>query len=533
MKRRYILFFSFILVISMVLGACTGQSTDTSKESNDVVEDDGEVSREGGIMTFGIGSDPAVMNPLYADDRVTLTITNSLYDYLYTVVDGETRFVLAESMDPSDDYLTYTMKLREDVKWHDGEIFNADDVIFTFDTILEESQTTKYRSSLIFNDEPIKITKIDDFTVEFELPEVSVPFFNTVAGIKPIPKHVFEGEEEIAKSSKNNTPIGTGPFKFKDMKSGEAVELERNEDYFGDLAYLDSIVYKVIADPNASMIALEDGEIGASYIDAKDYDKYDENDQFETYKFSEGMLNNMIFRFNNEYLQDKKVRQAIAYGINKEEILEAAYGSEEFADLAYSPFVPSTLYYTDDVEQYEYDVEKAKELLEEAGAEDIKLRLMYTSGNNEQEKQALIMEQQLKEIGIELDILPTERGAFLDKFLDPENEDFDLAYNGFVMGSEPNAYGPLFTSGDANNYMLYKNEEIDNLFSDGIVETDESKRQEIYEDIQKILIDDMVIYPITYPKSLVTTNAKFKGIEEAETAPIFMFRSMNKIYIEE
>src|SRR5699024_7585415 len=252
--------------ISIILGACTGQSTDTSKESDDVVEDDGEVSKEGGIMTFGIGSDPAVMNPLYADDRVTLTITNSLYDYLYTVVDGETRFVLAESMEPSDDYLTYTMKLREDVKWHDGEIFNADDVIFTFDTILEESQTTKYRSSLIFNDEPIKVTKTDDFTVEFELPEVSVPFFNTVAGIKPIPKHVFEGEEEIEKSSKNNTPIRTGPFKFKDMKSGESVELERNEDYFGDLAYLDSIVYQVIADPNASMIALEDGEIGASYI---------------------------------------------------------------------------------------------------------------------------------------------------------------------------------------------------------------------------------------------------------------------------
>lgn len=179
------------------------------------------------------------------------------------------------------------------------------------------------------------MNKVDDHTVEFILPEVSVPFFNTIAGVKPIAKHIFEGEEDIAASSKNNSPIGTGPFKFKNMKSGEILEVERNEEYFGDAAHLDGIVYRVISDANAAMIALENGELSARYLTAKDYDKFNSNDDFEIHLFSEGMLNNMVFRFNNEYLQDVRVRQAIAYGINKTEIIQGVYGSQEFADPAY------------------------------------------------------------------------------------------------------------------------------------------------------------------------------------------------------
>lgn len=539
MKKKYILLLVALMIISIALVGCGEKDKGNSQEPNTEVEeptDDEQTdqeSKKGGVITFGIGSDPAVMNPLYADDRVTLTITNSLFDYFYTIVDGETRYVLAESMEPSEDFLTYTMKLREDVKWHDGQAFTADDVIFTFESILDESQVAKYRSSLIFGETPINITKIDEHTVEFKLPEISVPFFNTIAGIKPIPKHIFEEEIDIAKSPDNNTPIGTGPFKYKDMRSGEILELERNEDYFGDVAYLDGIVYRVIADPDSAMIALEDGEISTRYITAKDYEKFNNNEKFDTYLFSEGMLTNMVFRFNNEHLKDKRVRQAIAYGINKPEIIEGVYRSEEFASPAYSPFVASTLFNTDDLEYYDYNVEKAKELLKEANAENIKLRLMYTSGNEEQQKQALIMEQQLKDIGIELEIQPTERGAFLDKFLDPENTDFDLAYNGFVMGTEPDSYKALFTSGSPSNFMLYENEELDSLFSMGMVETDEAKRQEIYENIQKIIVDDMALYPLAYPKSIVATNSKYKGIDEAETAPIFMFRNMNKIYIQE
>lgn len=539
MKKKYVLLVAAIMVISMALVGCGEREKEVTQEPNTEVEeniDDEETTpegKEGGVITFGIGSDPAVMNPLYADDRVTLTITNSLFDYFYTIVDGEARYVLAESMEPSEDFLTYTMKLREDVKWHDGQAFTADDVIFTFDSILDESQVAKFRGSLTFGDTPITVTKIDDYTVEFKLPEISVPFFNTIAGIKPIPKHIFEGEADIAKSSKNNTPVGTGPFKYKDMRSGEILELERNEDYFGDIAHLDGIVYRVIADPDSAMIALEDGEISTRYITAKDYEKFNSSEKFDTYLFSEGMVTNMVFRFNNEHLKDKRVRQAIAYGINKSEVIQGVYGSEEFASPAYSPLAASTLFHTDDLEKYDYNVEKAKELLKEANAENIKLRLMYTSGNEDQHKQALIMEQQLREIGIELEILPTERGAFLDKFLDPTNTDFDLAYNGYVMGIEPDGYKALFMSGNSNNIMLYENEELDNLFNMGMIEKDEGKRKTLYEKAQKIIIDDMVLYPIAYPKSIVATNSKYKGIDEAETAPIFMFRNMNKIYIQE
>lgn len=535
-SKKWLILLLALMLLSVT--ACGSKTTDTpmpadTPKDTGTNEPDALTKVDGGIFILGIGSDPNVMNPLYAGDRVTMTINNALFSPLYVTDSEGTTFYLAESITPSEDFLKYTLKLKEGLKWHDGEDLNADDIVFTMNSTTDENQKANSRGSFVIAGKPVEAKKIDELTVEFTLPEISVPFMGSLGGLRPIPQHIFEGEADLAKSTKNLEPIGSGPFKFKEFKSGEKVELVRFNEYFDGVANLDSIVYRVIADPNTANTALMNGELSARYITVSDVEKFDSNEDFNVVTYKEGMLNNMVFRLTNKDLQNNDVRKAIAYGINKAELISGVYLSEEYAEKAHSIFVPTTSFYTDDVEKYDYDVDKAKELLKDAGVENLKLRLAYINSSKENEGFGLIMQQQLKEIGVEIELIAMERGAFYDKLLDASNPDFDLAFNGFVMGMEPNGYKPLFLEGNMNNFMGYVNKNLDATWESGVVETDESKRSEIYQSIQKQLIDDMVVYPIAYPMSIVAVNNKIGGVEEAIPSPIFMFRDLSKLYIME
>lgn len=503
-----------------------------NEEKNDESskEDDQSQAKEGGLFVLGIGSDPSIVNPLYANDRVSLTLTHILYDNVYNVKKGEIIYDgLAESMTPSDDNLTYTLKLKENLKWHDGEAITADDLIYTYDVVLDEKQQTKGHSDLMNNDKPIAYKKLDDLTVEFKLEKPDATFIQGLAGIVPVPKHIFEGETDLAKSEKNKNPIGSGPFKFKEQKTGELYQVERFDDYHGDVAKLDGIAFKVIPDANAQNLALENGEISASYVKSQNVDKFKDNDKFDLYTFSEGMVDTIFFKVSNPKMQDKNLRQAISYAIDKNKLIQGAYNGEEYATPAYSPFSLETQFVTDDVEKYDFNLEKAKELVKDVKKEDLNLRLMYTSGSPATEKEALLIQEMLKEIGVNLELLPMERATFIEKLLDPKNQDFEMAINGYVMGDNPDSYGYLFKTGSAENFSGYSNEEIDKLFAEGKTEMDEAKRSEIYKKIQQILVDDAVQYSLVNTKSIIAVNSEFGNIEEATPAPIYMLQYYNKI----
>lgn len=530
-SKRWLLLAIALMMLFVTACGNTVENKEPNTTPDNVTDKPAEKAKvDGGIFIFAIGSDPNVMNPLYAGDRVTMTINNALYAPLLVIDANETRYYLAESLTSSEDYLTHTLKLKEGLKWHDGESITADDIVFTINSILDENQNSHLRSKFLVDGKPIEVRKVDELTVDFILPQVSAPFMSSISGLRPIPQHVFEGEADLAKSEKNLSPVGSGPFKFKEMKSGEKVELVRFDEYFDGKPNLDGVVFRVIADANSANTALLNGELSARYITTDDIDKFSNKEKFYVGTFDEGMLNNMVFRLTNEALQNEDVRKAIAYAIDKDEIVTGVYKSEEYAEKAYSVFVPNTKYYTNNVEKYDYNIEKAKELLANAGYENLSLRLAYTNSSKEQEAYGLIMQQQLQKIGVELELIPMERGAFLQKFVDATTTDFDLAYNGFVMGLEPNGYSPLFTAGSSNNFMGYVNEELDQIWGQGVTETDEAKRAEIYEKIQKQIMDDMVVYPIVYPKSIVAVSSDFGGIEEAKLVPITMFEDLSKLY---
>jgi len=518
-----------LLCIMLVISACGSKGSQETPGGTSAPESG--TPKEGGSVIIAVQDDPKALNPLYAGDRVTLTINQTLYAPFIRINDGKTTYALAESLTRSDDNLKYTMKLRSGLTWHDGEKLTADDVVFTFNSILDEKQHSFFRSYFVFDNKPMKVNKVDDLTVEFILPEVTAAFEGALVQLSPIPKHIFEGEADIEKSSKNAAPVGSGSFKFKEYRPGEYVTLERFDNYYDGKPKLDSVTYRIAKDPNASNLALQNGEIQMKMVDAADYKKLNDTGKYEMLIYPEGRLVYMVFNLNNEVVQKKEVRQAIAYAINKKEMIEAAYSSLDFAEPAASILTPDTLYHTTDVETYDYNVDKAKELLKSAGVSNLKLKLAYANSNKPQTSQALYLQQKLKDVGIEIELMPLDATALGNKTLDMNNKDYDLTFGGYIMGSEPDAYRSLFMSDEAYNYAHYKNKDFDNLWVKGAVEMDTTKRAEIYKQIQQTVANEMTYYPIAYGKAIIAVNKQFGGLQEANPKPVVMLEDLSKVYM--
>lgn len=485
----------------------------------------------GKSITLVAGGNPQTTNPLYANDRASMTLMNAIYSPLY-VIEGEKKtFYLTEKVDISDDYLTYKVKLRDNLKWHDGKPITTDDIIYTYNAIMDKNQNSIRRADFLVNGEPVEFKKIDDQNFEVKLPSVLMSFEDTLSSLRPIPKHIFEGEKDIAKSEKNNSPIGSGPYKIKEVKSGESILLDKNTDYFLGDPNLDTVAYRIIPDRNSATMALQNGEVQANYVKPDQVETVSKNKNLDVKMFDEGMVDNLVLCEENKDLAKKEVRQAIAYAINKDQIMTSAYGSDKYAKKAYSLFAPNTLYYTDDVEKYDYNKDKAKELLKSAGAENLKLRLGYTNGDKTLESIALVIQNNLKEIGVTVDLVPLERSAFLGQLFteDLSTRTFDMAINGYVMGNEPAAYASIFTNEESNNVQGYSNEEVNKLFKEASVETDSAKRGELYKEIQQKVVEDVSLYPIAYPKSMVAIDKQYTGIDEAKLVPIYMFQDLSKL----
>jgi len=524
-----------VILMTVVLSACTSNNAGTPSnggQATNAPEGQGQ-PKEGGSLIIGVASDPVILNPNYAGDRVSLTIDQALFAPLFQVNNGKKTFYLAESLEPSADNLTYTLKLKSGLTWHDGEKLTADDVVFTIEKILDESQNSLLRENFIVDGKPVQVVKVDETTVEFKLPQVSPAFEATLVQVYPIPKHIFENEANIEKSEKNRAPIGSGPFKYKEYKTGEYLTVERFDNYFGGKPYLDSITYRIAKDTNTANLALQNGEINVKYVDPQDVATIEATNKFQILPYSEGRLAYLNFNQNSDtgLMSKFEVRQAISHALNRDELILGTYLSADYADAAHSFVTPDGLFHTNDVTSYEYDVEKAKELIKAAGAENAKIRFITQSGNKSQEAVGLYVQQHLKEIGLNVELSSMDSSAYVQKLIDPNTTDYEILLGGYIMGYDPDAYSILFTSNGNSNYSHVKNAEADALFQAGAAEADEAKRAEIYKQLQEIIAKEAVIYPVAYTKTIVAVDNKYGGIEEAVLKPVVIFEDLSKIYV--
>lgn len=482
-----------------------------------------------GELRFALGGEVSVLNPILSTDTSSSAVEGAIFTGLVKVNERlEMVPDLARKWEVSKDGKTWTFHLRRDVKWHDGVPFTAADVEFTFDSILNPKVNSVRRSDYIIDGKPIQFKVIDKYTVQALLPRPFAPFL-THAGMNIIPRHLLAGKD-INTAEFNRRPIGTGPFIFKEWKSGDHVTLARNAQYYAGQPLLKEINYKIIPDENSRLVALEAGEIDESDIPPKDYRRMKAVRGINVYEYDALTYTYLGLNLAHPKFRDKRVRQALAYATDKNQLVNLIFRG--LATPAYAPSAPISWAYSDDVPKYLYNPGKAKQLLKEAKAEGLEFTILVNQGNKEREKAAVILQQQYKRVGVKVNVRVLEWSALLKVINAPKDpKDFEAVIIGWSLGLDPDAYSIWHSSQYPRgfNFVKYNNREVDRLLELGRTTIEKSARKKIYARLWKLIAEDQPYIFLWYPKAVVGVNARVGGL--SKPGPAGLFLNIEKVFV--
>ncbi|MDQ7991951.1 MAG: ABC transporter substrate-binding protein [Propionicimonas sp.] len=471
-------------------------------------------------FTYAIAGDPTSLNPINTGDRWGLTVTNIVYSPLARVeADGTVVNELAESIEPAADGLSVTVKLKEGITWSDGEPLTADDVVFTYtNKAVKENGNADL---LWIGDKPIKAVKVDDLTVRFELPSFSAAALSNIATeTYIIPEHVYGDVTDFSGAELDPIAVGTGPYRLTEYKRGEYLAFEANESFYGGAPAIKHLTLRIVSNADTVKAALQTGEVDASFVTPAQIADL-ANSPIDIHAYPEGRVAYLGTVAASPELSDVRVRQAVFYALNRDDLNKAAYLSQDYFADAYSILPPSNPFATTEVESYPQDVDKSKQLLGEAGVSGLTLTLGYAGSDPAQTLQATLIQQQLAAAGITVELAGVEPAAVYAEIEKGADSAYDLFIGGYIMGIEPDAYSLLFRTGASSNYFSYSNPATDALFDQGIAARDEAERKTIYADLQRQIADDAVFYPIADNLKILAVNQRIGGVDAARTAPIY------------
>ena len=449
-------------------------------------------------LTLGMVLEPPNLDPTAgAAAAIDEVVYSNIFEGLTRFgPDGSINPGLAASWDVSEDGMTYTFHLREGVKFHDGTEMNADDVVFSLDRARAEDSTNAQKALFASIE---SVTAVDPLTVEVKLSEPNGNFlFNMAWG-----DAVIVAPESI--DSAATSPVGTGPFVFKEWVQGDHVTITRNPDYWGEAPALAEATFKFISDPNAAFAAMMAGDVDAfpNFPAPETLAQFENNPQFKVIVGStEGET---ILSTNNkaEWLSDIRVREAIAHAINRQEIIDGAmFGYGTPIGTHFAPHNPD---YIDLTDLSEYDPEKSKALLAEAGAEGITLRLMLPPPSYAR-RGGEIVAAQLRAVGINVEISNLEWAQWLEQVF--KGKDYDLT---IVSHTEPNDIN-IYARPDY--YFQYDNPSFQALIRELEVTSDPAARRALNHVAQRIIAQDYVNGYLFQLAKTGVANADVMGLWE-------------------
>ncbi|MGW8285445.1 MAG: peptide-binding protein [Candidatus Deferrimicrobiaceae bacterium] len=442
---------------------------------------------------------------------------------------------LAESWEVSPDGRKITFHLRKGVRWHDGKPFTSEDVMFTYRRMIDPNTPTAYAEDFkqvtrASNPDP------NTFIVEYEK-----PFAPALAswGMHVLPKHLLETYPDISRSPLNKKPVGTGPFRFVEWKTGEKTVFEANPDYFEGRPYLSRVITRVIPDPATMFLELKSGGIDMMGLTPLQYTRQTKTEEFRKsfnkYRYLSFGYTYLGFRLSHPLFSDRRVRQAFAYAINKKEIIDGVlFGLGQEAT---GPYKPGTWAHNPDVKRYPYDPERAKALLAEAGWKDaggkgvlekggrkFAFTVLTNAGNESRAKTAEIIQQNLAAVGIRMEIRTLEWSAFINEFVDKRK--FDAVILGWSISQDPDQYdiwSSKKTGPKELNFVGFADAEVDRLLEEGRRTFDIEKRKKAYFRIQEILAEEQPYVFLYYPDSLPVVQKRIHGIEPAPAGISYNF----------
>lgn len=520
MKKFKTIFSMFSIVILLLLSACAGANNTASTSGS---------SKEN-TMYLGLVNAPVSFNPINSSDIAAAWLEKFMFDtFLEMTAPLEFTPKLAESFETEDNQ-TFTIKINKDANWSDGTPVTSADVAFTLNLVANPKTETAVGAYLTQLDgltvngklpdgvtEIPSLTIVDDKTIQFKTKEPVDPnMVKEQLGSKfmILPEHILKdvAPENLQKDPFMMSPTVTnGPFKFVKYAKDQYIEYAKNDDYYLGEVELDKLFVKIM--PAANLVAqLQTGEIhmnaagGIGKIAVQDFETVEGFDNVTTKTEKTYGYQNMSF--NMDTMSDQKVRQAIAYAIDRQKIVDQLLkGEGEIIDGPYTSISP---YLNKDLETYTYDPEKAKQLLEEAGWDfDKTIEFVVPIGNKVREQSANIIAENLKAVGLKLNTTTYDFPTIMSK---AKAGDYDLMLIGFTNTIDPDLT-TIYGSSGSSNYTKYNNPKVDELLEKGKQEPDTEKRKQIYNELQEIWSEELPIFTLysDYDFAAVSKDVAFGG----------------------
>lgn len=535
MKRR------ICLIIILVFVAFIGCSENSEREKlNKRADLKGFESTHGDALVEGSIGDASNLIPILATDSSSHSVASWIYNGLLKY-DKNLNLVgdLAENYSVSEDKKIITFKLKSGIKWHDGSPFTSEDVKFTYELIVDNRTPTAYDSDFRIVDH---IETPDNYTVKVFYKHPYAPALASWT-TSILPSHLLKGVE-ITKSPLQRKPVGTGPYKFLEWKPGSSITLVANEEYFEGRPNIDRFVYRIIPDSATMFLELLNGAIDMMGLSPLQFAKQTDNprfyDKYNKYKYLSNSYTYVGYNLKNPLFKDRRVRQALTYATPKDDIIDGVLFG--LGKKATGPYMPASPWYNPDVKKYDYDLDKAKALLREAGFEDtdndgvleknglkLKFTIITNQGNSSRSMVAEILQNSWSKIGVKVDIRILEWATFINEYIDKRN--FEAVILGWSIPLEPDLYDIWHSSkceGKNLNFICYQNSQVDKLIEEGRVEFDFKKRKGIYDKIQEILAEDQPYTFLYVGESLIALSNRFENVEPA---PAGLMHNFIKWYV--
>ena len=518
MKKKVLIVASMILMALTVSGCMKKEnpvSTDssqnqTTKSAEAEVTGAGDSLDETKTLVITHGAYPQTLDIQNQSDAFSSRPASMVFEKLMKMdKDGNYQGVLAESWEYEDDtHLVF--HLRKGVKFHNGDPMTAEDVKWSLIRAANSAHVSS-KASFINQDD---ITIIDDNTIKvgYLYPNASAYAAFSNVGLSILPSKLY-ANADTADIYKN--PIGTGPYKYVDCVNGEKVTFVRNEDYWGEKAHIKNLIWKTITENANRTIELETGGAHFSYdVPTTDIDRIESDDKLTLLMGPNFTIQYVCYNTQKAPLNDVKVRKALGMAVDKEAIKIAAYNG--LGKVGVGPMVSTTQYATEDLDVAPFDLDAAKALLAEAGYPDGFEIKIYTNENQARIDAAQVVQNSWAKIGVKATVTTLEYAAYYEAV---NSGEYDVCFFGWISNGDPDntLYGLYHSSMiGASNYSHTNNPKVDELLEAGRKELDDTKREQVYVELQKELVD---YCPATYYWQGVNTYAYSNDLMPIEYTP--------------
>lgn len=531
LKKVMALVLALALVCTVFAACGTNETSSTGTDSSAAAQ---PTTTGDQVLTVNAGMEPTGLNTLTSTYAIEFSMFRHLYDNLYMLDDSDVpQPAAAESVDVSEDGMTYTFHMRSDGKWSNGDPVTANDFAFAWQQALNPDVAADYAYFLYFIKnaekfykgecawEEVGVTVQDDSTlvVELENPTPYAPFLFSFGTLCPINQKFYE---EVGADNYNKEAeyfCTNGPFKLTEWNHNSNIVMEKNPDFYGaDEVYLDKIDWKIISDAGSALTSFLSGELDMVNLSSGDLIQQSEAQGYTTYNYDDGAAFYIYFNHKNEYLQNKNLRKALALGFDKQGMVDTVYQNSSKAMTSFtSPAVngydgTSFSQAVGEITPANGDPEAAKGYLDEAlkelgcTVEDLSANLSVDCADDTlaQAQAAYYQEQWRQNLGIEVSINPM---ITKEASANRQNGNYVMSLTGWGPDyNDPMTFLDLWVSDSGNNQTGYSSPEYDDLIAKATVETDLAKRQEYFLECEKLVVEDLPVAPSYWRAASYTYN---------------------------